>query len=404
MGIYGHALDRDRQYTSVDLLSDLDKSFYAAESVIDNWLFQNSILQEANDKEETGLVFYTSAKDQYEEKEAKEKEEKIAAEKGKLSHRLKEMIISFLKWFKEIWDKLVSSVKAAIEKMKSLTLRDKAMNKLFSNFKYDQVQQARDNGWKGLLYETTVMCIPADMSDSEIIRLLRNSPDSSPKDINQKVYAIANADSLEKAESLYSDIKADCDKLLKNPDTKVHDAQQIQKNRTSIFADLNRMFGIDEDNGKAFFVYMSIQNPNDKRFGWPDQSQFNQCKMLALDGEKYVNSTRRNYYNDHIKDLENIVNIDINRILDSKLENDFYSPESNKITGYYYKAMLLSDKTQLTLQNRICTEIIKVINFQIKTSIQTFVKIMSGVKAYTLVHSKKDSKSEPEPEPEASEA
>lgn len=396
MGIYGHALDR--QYTSVDLLSDLDKSFYAAESVIDNWLFQNSILQEANDKEETGLVSYTSAKDQYEEKEAKEKEEKIAAEKDKLSHRLKEMIISFLKWFKEIWDKLVSSVKAAIEKMKSLTLRDKAMNKLFSNFKYDQVQQARDNGWKGLLYETTVMCIPADMSDSEIIRLLRNSPDSSPKDINQKVYAIANADSLEKAESLYSDIKADCDKLLKNPDTKVHDAQQIQKNRTSIFADLNRMFGIDEDNGKAFFVYMSIQNPNDKRFGWPDQSQFDQCKMLALDGEKYVNSTRRNYYNDHIKDLENIVNIDINRILDSKLENDFYSPESNKITGYYYKAMLLSDKTQLTLQNRICTEIIKVINFQIKTSIQTFVKIMSGVKAYTLVHSKKDSKSEPEPE------
>lgn len=400
MGIYGHALDR--QYTSVDLLSDLDKSFYAAESVIDNWLFQNSILQEANDKEETGLVSYTSAKDQYEEKEAKEKEERIAEKKSSLSHRLKEMIVSFMKWFKEVWDKLVASVKKAVEKMRDLTLRDKAMNKLFSNFKYDQVQQARDNGWKGLLYETTVMCIPADMSDSEIIRLLRNSPESSPKDINQKVYAIANADSLEKAESLYSDIKADCDKLLKNPDTKVHDVQQIQKNRTSIFADLNRMFGIDEDNGKAFFVYMRIRNQDDERFGWPDQSQFEQCKMLALDGEKYVNNARKDFYNARIKNLENIVNIDINRILDSKLENDFYSSESNKITGYYYKAMLISDKSQLILANRICTEIIKLINFQIKTSISTFMKLLSGVKAYTFVHSKKDSKSEPEPE--ASEA
>lgn len=400
MGIYGHALDR--QYTSVDLLSDLDKSFYVAESVIDNWLFQNSILQEANDKEETGLVSYTSAKDQYEEKEAKEKEERIAEKKSSLSHRLKEMIVSFMKWFKEVWDKLVASVKKAVEKMRDLTLRDKAMNKLFSNFKYDQVQQARDNGWKGLLYETTVMCIPADMSDSEIIRLLRNSPESSPKDINQKVYAIANADSLEKAESLYSDIKADCDKLLKNPDTKVHDVQQIQKNRTSIFADLNRMFGIDEDNGKAFFVYMRIRNQDDERFGWPDQSQFEQCKMLALDGEKYVNNARKDFYNARIKNLENIVNIDINRILDSKLENDFYSSESNKITGYYYKAMLISDKSQLILANRICTEIIKLINFQIKTSISTFMKLLSGVKAYTLVHGKKEFKSEPEPE--ASEA
>lgn len=400
MGIYGHAFDR--QYTSVDLLSDLDKSFYAAESVIDNWLFQSLLLQEAKKKEETGLAVYNPADKQYEQKAEKEKEERIAEKKSSLSHRLKEMIVSFLKWFKEVWDKLVASVKKAVEKMRDLTLRDKAMNKLFSNFKYDQVQQARDNGWKGLLYETTVMCIPADMSDSEIIRLLRNSPESSPKDINQKVYAIANADSLEKAESLYSDIKADCDKLLKNPDTKVHDVQQIQKNRTSIFADLNRMFGIDEDNGKAFFVYMRIRNQDDERFGWPDQSQFEQCKMLALDGEKYVNNARKDFYNARIKNLENIVNIDINRILDSKLENDFYSSESNKITGYYYKAMLISDKSQLILANRICTEIVKLINFQIKTSISTFMKLLSGVKAYTLVHGKKESKSEPEPE--ASEA
>lgn len=383
MSIYGHAFEK--QYTSAELLSDLDKSFYAAESVVDDWLFQSSLLQEAKKKEETGLATYISADKQYEQKAEKEKEERIAEKKNSLSHRLKEMIVSFMKWFKEVWDKLVASVKKAIEKMRDLTLRDKAMNKLFSDFKYDQLEEARDKGWQGLLYDTTVMCNPANMHDSEIIRLLRKYPESNPSDLNKKVFDIASANSLEDAEKQYNELKDTCNNFLKDPDTKVHDSQEIQNNRSGFLSNLYKRFGMD-DNGKAFFVYMRIKNPNDDRYGWPDQSQFDNCKSLALDGEKYVNTTRRDYYNDHIKELEEFVNSDIKKVMDHKVEVNDFSDESNRIMGYHYKAMLLSDKTQLTLHNRICTEIVGLINFQIKTSISTFMKIMAGVKAYTVVN------------------
>ena len=392
MGIYGHAFDK--QYTSAEFLSDLDKSFYAAESVIDDWLFQSSLLQEAKKKEETGLAIYNSADKQYEQKAEKEKEERIAEKKNSLSHRLKEMIVSFMKWFKEVWDKLIASVKKAVEKMRDLTLRDKAMNKLFSNFKYDQLEEARDKGWQGLLYETTVMCNPANMHDSEIIRLLRRQPESNPADLNKKVFDIASASSIEDAEKLYNELKDDCDIFLRDPSTKVHNVQQIQNNRDSFLSSLFKQFGMDDDRGKVFFTYMRIKNPKDDRFGWPDQSQFDNCKSLALDGEKYVNTTRRDYYNDHIKELEEFVNSDIKKVLDNKVEVNDLSDESNKIMGYHYKAMLLTDKTQLTLHNRICTEIVRLINYQIKTSISTFMKIMSGVKTYTLVNNVVNGKEE----------
>lgn len=391
MGIYGHAFDK--QYTSAEFLSDLDKSFYAAESVIDDWLFQSSLLQEAKKKEETGLAIYNSADKQYEQKAEKEKEERIAEKKSSLSHRLKEMIVSFMKWFKEVWDKLVASVKKAVEKMRDLTLRDKAMNKLFSDFKYDQLEEARDKGWKGLLYDTTVMCNPANIHDSEIVRLLRKYPESNPSDLNKKVFDIASANSLEDAEKQYNELKDTCNNFLKDPDTKVHDSQEIQNNRSSFLSNLYKRFGMD-DNGKAFFVYMRIKNPNDDRYGWPDQSQFDNCRSLALDGEKYVNTTRRDYYNDHIKELEEFVNSDIKKVLDNKVEVNDLSDESNRIMGYHYKAMLLTDKTQLTLHNRICTEIVRLINYQIKTSISTFMKIMSGVKTYTLVNNVVNGKEE----------
>jgi len=391
MGIYGHAFDK--QYTSAEFLSDLDKSFYAAESVIDDWLFQSSLLHEAKKKEETGLAVYNSADKQYEQKAEKEKEERIAEKKNSLSHRLKEMIVSFMKWFKETWDKLIESVRKAVEKMRDLTLRDKAMNKLFSDFKYDQLEEARDKGWQGLLYETTVMCNPANMHDSEIIRLLRRQPESNPSNLNKKVFDIASASSIEDAEKQYNELKDDCDILLKDPSTKVHNVQQIQNNRDSFLSNLYRRFGMD-DNGKTFFVYMRIKNPKDDRFGWPDQSQFDNCKSLALDGEKYVNTTRRDYYNDHIKELEEFVNSDIKKVMDHKVEVNDFSDESNRIMGYHYKAMLLSDKTQLTLHNRICTEIVGLINYQIKTSISTFMKIMAGVKAYTVVNNVVNGKEE----------
>lgn len=385
MGIYGHTLDKD--YTSVDLLSDLDKSFYTAEAVIDNWLFQDSILNEAKGekKESTGLTSYTSAEDQYKQKNAEEKSEKVEGEKGKLSHRLKEMIVSFMKWFKQIWDKLVETVKTTIDKMRGLTLRDKTMNKLFSNFKYDHIQEARDKGWKGLLYESTVMCNPANISDSEIVRLLRRYPDSNPQGLNKKVFDISNSSSVDDAKKAYDELQDICNKFLKDSSTKVHSPEQISNNRVGFLHDLYQKMGLNDDTGKALFVYMRIKNPDDERFGWPDQSQFDQCKGLAIDGQKYVNNTRRDYYNNHIKELEGFVNSDVNKILDHKIEVNDLSDESNRIMGYYYKAMLLSDKSQLTLANRICTEIVRLINYQVKTSISTYMKLMSGVKAYTMV-------------------
>ena len=378
MGIYGNKVI-NREYTSDLFYHDLNISFSIAESAIDHIWFTNSILNEDN-----SLYADTPIDVQYDEKAKREKEESVNKEKEKLGYRFKEMLVSFMKWVKQIWDKLIEAVKKALDKVRDLTLQDKALKALFDKGDYSDVQKARDNGWKGLLYEGTVMCVPATAGDSEIVRLIRKRAKyTDPKNINKIVDDISKSQTIDTARDQYDKLKTECKKI--SEQNWVHSPVDIANRGGDI---ISKIFKEDQDY-RALFCYMNIRNPKNSKFGWPDQKQFEQCKGLALGGEKYCNGIRKDFYNDNIKTLEEFVNSDIDRVLNHKLEVNDLQKESNQIMGLYYKGMLLSDKTQLSLAQKICTEVVSLINFQIKTSIGTYLKILTGVKAFNITHKEK---------------
>lgn len=380
MGIYGHACDRE--YTTDLFNHDLEISYSVAEFAIDNIFFLQSILKE----EETGLSTVTSPKQQYEEKEAKEKQEKIDAEKSKLGYRFKEMLVSFLKWLKEIWDKLVEAIKKAIEKMRDLTLKDKALSAMFGKTEYSDLEKAKDNGWKGLGLEATVMCVPANMGDSEIVRLFRRSGKyDDPLVLNKIVDNISTSNSLDEAKDKYNELKEKCNEFNEDYKNRVHTPDEFMNRGSNLFNILK-----DKPDYRVLFAVMAIKNPNHEGFGWPRKDQFDNCKMLALSGEKYCNQTRKDYYNSNVKHLEDYVNSDINKVLNHKIEVNDLSNESNQIMGYYYKGMLLSDRTQLSFAQKICTEVVRLINFQVKISIRTYLTILTSLKAFNLTHKTKE--------------
>lgn len=382
MGIFGNTYKEVcKDYSTNIFLRDLNTCFESANSYIDNIWFTSSILKEDNELS----TDIKSVQDYYDEKE---REEKLKEEKGKLKNRLKAMLYSFLKWVKSIWDKLLETVRKALDKVRETAVKDKALSLLFDKLSYDDIDKARDNGWKGLSYEKTVMCVPANIIDSEIIRKNRKHSEDNIKNIGNDINDIIQTQDIEKAKELYESVKTKCEDVLNDRNNNVHDWNTIEFSR-NLSGGIARAFGKNPD-FRGLFVYMRVKNSNYPEFGYPDREQFDNCKLLALKGETYVNDIRKNYYNNYIKGIEEFINADINNILDAKIEDYKYGSDTNQIFGYYNKAMLISDKTQLTLRQRILTEVIQIINLQIKNSLKSYVAMFTSVKAYQKVHNTED--------------
>ena len=382
MSVYGSAYkELEKDYSTDRFLKDLNTCFESANSYIDTIWFTSSILGEANELS----TDTKSVQDHYDEKDKREREEKQKEEKGKLKNRLKAMLSSFLKWVKSIWDKLLESVKKALEKIRESTLRDKALTALFDKLSYDDIDNARDKGWDGLPYQETVICVPASIIDSEIVRKNRRHKTDEIEGLGSIIESIIQTNDIHKAEEAYERVKTRCNEILENSDNQVHKWDEIEFSR-NLSASIDKSFREAPD-FRPLFVYLRVKNSNNPAFGYPDQAQFDSCKSLALHGEKYVNDTRKDYYDRCMKGLEEFINADISNILNSKEEDYKFNNSTNQIFGYYNKAMLVSDKTQLTLHQRILTEVIQIINLQIKFSLKTYLKMFSAVKVHQKMHS-----------------
>lgn len=374
MGQYGYAFDKliNQEYTTEVFLSDLNNSYLAAENAIDSMYFVSTIVNE----EETGL----SASDDIIEQDSNVEETKL-----KLKDKLKEMLAKFLKWFKSIWDKLADTVKKAIEVVRDNTIQDKIMAKLFDDLSYSDVEKAIEAGWKGLNYKTTACPDPVTMNDSTIKKRISKTV-QKPHDLAGQIDKILYVNSADEAKEIYEDVSSQCKKFLSRYETQKNDPSQ-QMRYGEIERITRRAFSFLNDDGgsfgSVFFTYLSIKNPNAEGYGFPNKQQFDDIKLMAIGGQRYCVVLRKEYYNNHIKDLELFIDKDVENIF-KNFSDPSLSKESNQIMKYYYKSMLASDRTQLILHNRICSEVVQMIHFQTKIGIRTYLKLLSAVKLFVM--------------------
>lgn len=374
MGQYGYAFDKliNQEYTTEVFLSDLNNSYLAAENAIDSMCFVSTIVNE----EETGL----SASDDIEQ------DSNVEETKLKLKDKLKEMLAKFLKWFKSIWDKLADTVKKAIEVIKDNTIQDKIMAKLFDDLSYSDVEKAIEAGWKGLNYKATACPDPVTMNDSTIKKRISKMV-QKPHDLAGQIDKILYVNSADEAKEIYEDVSSQCKKFLTRYETQKNDpSEQMRYGEIERITRRRAFSFLDDDKGSfgsVFFTYLSIKNPNAEGYGFPSKQQFDDIKLMAIGGQRYCVILRKEYYNNHIKDLELFIDKDIENIF-KNFSDPSLSKESNQIMRYYYKSMLASDRTQLVLHNRICSEVVQMIHFQTKIGIRTYLKLLSAVKLFVM--------------------
>lgn len=380
MGIYGNVFKQEcvndiLNYTTEDYLDDFYKNYYAAESYLDSMVFTYNILKE----DSTALsnpADFKSARKQYAERDA-----------NKLSSKIKAMFQAFIKWVKSMWEKLVQLVKETIKKVQDAHIRDKAMGLAFGKLEWKDVDNAINNGWKGLPYEGTVMVNPAEIKDSEIVRNARfhlkyeDTIEGMEQKIN-KFIDLFNSNNLEGAKENYTEIKDRCEEIL-DKHFKVKSPDSISRTRA-----FERGVGILRDEaGKGFFVYLAKQS-SDGKYGYPDESQFNAIKLLAVNGDKYTGDCRDKYYNDHIKELEEFIKHDIASFEkeENKAEN-FENDVHYQINNLMLKSRLVVDRTMFKAHQNILTEIVGVIKAQIKHATASYTALFVSLKAFNAVGS-----------------
>lgn len=67
-----------------------------------------------------------------------------------IADRINKMIDAIINWIKDAFNAVIKAVHDAYEKVKNNTVRDQALQKLFKNFNYDKIEEARELGWQGI--------------------------------------------------------------------------------------------------------------------------------------------------------------------------------------------------------------------------------------------------------------
>lgn len=64
--------------------------------------------------------------------------------------KINKMIDAVINWIKGAFNAVIKAVKDAYDKVKNNTVRDQALQKLFKNFNYDKIEEAKKLGWEGI--------------------------------------------------------------------------------------------------------------------------------------------------------------------------------------------------------------------------------------------------------------
>ena len=319
-------------------------------------------------------------------------------EKGPtLLDRLKQMAQAILKWIKEACIRLAKAFQDALEKVKNNTLRDQAMQKLFKNYKYEDLEKAREKGWKGIP-QTMIMPAKFDITESEILEKYNKFYRDCDLhyDIRSGQFTggdrkedelISNLDDMYKNQTV-ENAKACYDKIM-----------EILKERKKNLSIKYTGWWDGEVYGKGYRVE-PIEKDNNKYY-YPRKEKFAICQDIVFNSQKQVVQIKKSFDNSINNLLKDIMNKDKSELNKIKHEVDTSDNQGNTIWAYYLKAKLAIESFRLELSRNILREAIKTINDTFTRALRIYGYIVSSTKSYLLVTDIKDKVTGKKVEPQA---
>lgn len=311
--------------------------------------------------------------------------------------KLKQMVQAILKWIKEACIKLAKAFQNALEKVKNNTLRDQAMQKLFKNYKYDDIVKAKDKGWKGIP-QSMLMPAKFDITESEILE----NYNKFYRDCDLH-YDIDNGEFVA-GERKEDELISNLDSIYK--DQTVENAKSCYDNIMDILKRRKKNLSIkytglwDEKTYSKGYKVEPTEKDNNKYY-YPMKEKFVECQDIIFNSQKQVIQIKKSFDSSINSLLKDIMNKDKSELNKVKHEVDTSDNQGNTVWIYYLKAKLAIESFRLELSRNILKEAIRTINDTFTYALRVYGYIVSSTKSYLLVTDVKDKVTGKKVEPQA---
>lgn len=284
---------------------------------------------------------------------------------------------TLLEKIKEIWNKVITAVKTAInnvvefihKKYMETNLQDKFISKFSKNMTYDNLKKARENGWIGLAKNNPVIGKLADLKDSMFFKRILDD-NQSGIDMDKDVEPIASASNYEEAKKIYDEYK----KKLQEMKTKSMDS--------TLKISINNNFEFDPK--KYFFIIYN--DAIDENHYFPGLDGFVRTKKMAEEGQSML----KNYKNDATRLMGNVKiqkECDLSNMKSYKKggSNESSDKEINQIMILYYKARYEFSATYIQKSVMALNAVMGILRRQHTVSMENYMRFAMAISKYVKV-------------------
>lgn len=293
--------------------------------------------------------------------------------KKSVFERIKEIVKKFVDMVKKAFSDLADKIH---EMYMNNNFMDDIMSKNKSIVTWDNLEKAKEKGWKGLPKSIPSIIKPADIKDSEFYRNMESESDREKMiDFDKDIAPIASSKSLEDAQNLYEKFMEKYN-FMKNSEKDENTSSYQSKKRIDAMFDL--------DGTATYKFYFGISNDSKyEGYYYPIPLMFKNTKMFAENGQKGIKDVK-NGSNISIKNmkLEKVMNSDQMKNLAKETKND--DNEIAKIQLLYCKASYQYSSVKLSTATKILKATLQILRAQHRYAILGYMQFVSAIKRFAI--------------------
>lgn len=310
----------------------------------------------------------------------------VKQSKGTIGERISKLISTVINWIKEAFKNFLNGVEKVKDKIVNNTFRDKALQKLFNNYSYNDIVIAKEKGWKGVP-KSYAMPAMLDIEDDSIYQSFKDYNVIYCKEsLNDIVESMETDQTVEHAEESYNKILDLIKEYNHVKSLKFKEWWEQSQSRYGIH--LNYDYGTNEDD----------------KYYYPMKQHFEEMQNIVFHSQQKIINIKKSFDNGFKKITKDKIFDCKKELKDINSKEDDSDNQGNKVYNYYLKSKIAVCGFQLQLTHSIMKNYIKTINDTFKYAFIVYRYIVASTKIYLLTDTIKNKVEGKEKKPETAEA
>lgn len=289
-----------------------------------------------------------------------------------------------LETIKTLFQKFVAFVKQAVQKVmdwyKSIQegkYKDTLANKFLKDLKYEDLETAKKNGWKGIPEQSSFAMIDPAQIQHELYMFENVQEEIRRKKITDIIESIKSVEKLEDAKEKFKEVQEEISNLEYNnfKPGSIHD-MHFRAELENMGRRLRRSFGKDVKDVDLILLYHThIQNG----FWFPDAKGFGHVKDYTFNGSANISRYSKEldkYVSDYDKAYVKPIEKSITNITTSNADND----QSRDLL--YNKAQLSVAQYVMKVYSGIVKETLDALRVQHQVALTTYIFLFTNTRKF----------------------